>query len=590
LPRDPEPGERRRRARDSAAAALDVVGLAAIGLLVTELFVLDPVGRADLRRPGELLLVLAAIIQLVRAGVAIDRRAHLGRNRVQLALAVAIAVRAGALGADGRLPPWLAGDGGRLGLLGALAALAAWRAVGVLRRRLRATLARGRSSTHRPLNAMLISFPAAAVVGAALLMLPRSHAPGAPPMSFLDAFFTATSAVCVTGLTVRDTGADFSPLGQGVILALIQVGGLGIMTFAMFFSVVLGRASGLSERVAASEVMSGRPLGMAFRLLTFVVVVTVTVELVGALILVDAWPATAGAPFGERLRYSLFHSVSAFCNAGFALAPESLAELRGRPGPLAVMAVLIVAGGIGFGVLLELIVKSWRALSGPLRRAAPPVRLGLHARLVVRTSCALIVVGLAGILLLSRTGTGPGPIEATFLAISARTAGFSTGDLGRLSGATLLLLMGLMFVGASPGSTGGGVKTTTIGVVFAGVRAMWRQRDDVDLMRRTVPAATVRSAFVIVVVSAGLVFVTALVLMASQPHLAFRDVLFEVTSAYATVGLSTGVTGELDPFGRVVLCVAMYLGRLGPLSIMVLLVRGRRRLSYRYAEEGVEVG
>lgn len=587
------------RVRRLLRATFHVIGIVAMLLVLFEYGVLEPGSREIVAALGNGLLAGGATAVLLRAFVARDFRSFVARNQAHVLIGSVIVGRevgrrllAGTAGGEVLGAPWL-----RHVLLGAMVMLELWAIV--------AALLTPRSSVREgglaldPLRVMIASFPTLALVGAFLLLMPRSRLPGAEPLTFLDAFFTATSAVCVTGLTTRDPASELSTVGQTVVMILIQFGGLGIVTFAAFFSVLLGRRGSLEQRAAVSEALEQRPVHTAYELVTFIVVFTFVVEAVGAILLLDAWSAGVGKPLFERLRLSAFHSVSAFCNAGFSLEPGSLAGQRDDPLVLTVMGLLVVLGGLGFAVHHEIFGRIRErfhqrrpgpTLGVPGRR---PRRLSLHARLVVRLSAWLIAGGGLALYALERlehgeAGLGVG--EAMFLSVSSRTAGFATSNLAELSQAGLLVVMLLMFVGASPGSTGGGIKTTTLGVMAAAIRSMWRQRLAVDLLRRSVSLVVVRSAFVIVSLNAILVAVATLCLLVAHPELDFAHLLFEVVSAVGTVGLSTGITPRLGGFAQVVLCVAMLLGRLGPLSMMVLLTRRHSRLTYRYPDEDVAVG
>ena len=438
----------------------------------------------------------------------------------------------------------------------------------------------------RPAQLMAISFAFAIGIGSVLLMQPAATVSGVR-MPLVDALFTATSATCVTGLIVRDTATYFTPLGQGVILALIQVGGLGIMTFSVSLAVFLGRQIDVRRQAALQDMLDHDALTGVRRLLIFIVGMTVAFEFLGALSLTLAWrdrfPSLI-ATFG----HATFHSVSAFCNAGFSTFSDSLVGFQGDPATQAVIALLIIAGGLGFLVIRDLL----GAISSRRRRGR---LFRVQTRLVLSVSVLLIALGWLLIYIFERHASfshlspGRALLASLFQSITARTAGFNTCNMGMLSPATLLTLIVFMFIGASPGSTGGGIKTTTFAVLVAAVYASLRQREYTEIHRRTVPIDVVRKALSVLALSLMVVIGFSLFLLyrESQPPLAL---IFETVSAFGTVGLSTGVTPSLSTSGRLAIVVLMYVGRLGPLTVAYLFASRRPSPRYRYAEERVMIG
>jgi trk system potassium uptake protein TrkH len=401
----------------------------------------------------------------------------------------------------------------------------------------------------------------------------------------------------VTGLTVADTGTRFSPFGQAVILALIQVGGLGIMTFAVFVGVVLGRKVAFTDRMVIQDSMHHTPKAGVRRLVRYVLTFTLAVEAAGALLL---WlDFRHGFRAGEAVWHSVFHSVSAFCNAGFGLFPDSLVRYRGDLLVNLVVTALIVVGGLGFLVNMEL----WDGARARLRGGRAPL-LTLHTRLALVVTVSLLAVGTIAFLLLEWDNVlrGMPPMErllaAWFQSVTPRTAGFNTVDYGRLSSDTLFLTVFLMFVGASPGSTGGGIKTTTLGLLFALVVARWRGRGRAAVFHRTIPHAVMDRALLITLLAGALVFLAIGLLVASETHGTpfvaadhrFLALMFEAVSAFGTVGLSTGVTASLSPTGKLVLIALMFAGRVGPLTLVLAVGSRQERGRFRYAEENVMVG
>ncbi|MEX2188799.1 MAG: potassium transporter TrkG [Pirellulales bacterium] len=453
-------------------------------------------------------------------------------------------------------------------------------------------------SGWHPATVLLLSFLAAVLIGAALLTLPVARA-GPGRADFSTALFTSTSAICVTGLIVVDTGTYWSREGQIVILALIQIGGLGIMTFGAFFSLLVGRGLLIREAVLMGDIMERRMVTEVRSLVLVVLGFTVTCESVGAMLISGLW---ADLPSRERLFQSVFHSVSAFCNAGFALAPDSFERYAYKWQVWGALAGLIVAGGLGFVVIENgmrwLIDQPIRMVRRMLdRRQRRPYRLSLTTRLVWITTLVLLVAGTALILWIEndRLFSGrswPQKLSlAWFQSVTCRTAGFNTLPIAQLTEVALFLSIILMFIGASPGSTGGGVKTTSVAVATLTLRAILRSRPRVEVFRRTIPELLVYRALLVVALSTGFVVTLTLILLAIESHSGrFLDYLFEVTSAFATVGLSTGVTPELTEGGRAVIVIAMFAGRVGPLTLFMALAGASAAERYRYPEESVVLG
>lgn len=433
------------------------------------------------------------------------------------------------------------------------------------------------------------------LLGTLLLSLPVAHA--AEPVSVLDAFFTATSATCVTGLTVVDTGTRFSPFGQAVVLGLIQIGGLGLMTFAVFVGIALGGRVAFSERMVIQESMHHTPSAGVRRLVRYVLAFTLVSEAVGALWL---WlRLRQDLPPGAAAWSAVFHSVSAFCNAGFGLFPDSLVRYRGDLAVNLAITGLIILGGLGFLASMELRDQ----LLARLRRLRPP-QATLHTRLVLLVTAVLLAGGALAYLVLEWDNVlhdlppGERLLAAWFLSVTSRTAGFNTVDYGQLSSATLFLTIFLMFVGASPGSTGGGIKTTTFGLLVALVVARWRGRGRASVFHRTIPHAVMDRALLLAMLAWALVSLAIGLLVMAQsagvPHQReeprFVALMFEAVSAFGTVGLSTGITAGLGATSKLVLIALMFMGRVGPLTLILAMSPRQQRGRFRYAEENVMVG
>jgi len=411
-----------------------------------------------------------------------------------------------------------------------------------------------------------VSFLGAIAVGTALLLLPGVDRAGV--VGPLEALFTATSAVCVTGLVVVDTGADLTGTGQGIVLALIQIGGLGIMTFPAVALVMARRRMSLDREASLRETFTPIAGWSVKRVLAAVFVSTLVLEALGYLALrreLGPWSA-------------LFHSVSGFCNAGFSLYADSLAS----HGPRVVVPILVllVLGGLGFTVLLDLVL----AVS---RRGHVP-HVSLHTRLVLVTSALLLAIGFLALLVTE----GGAPWHAAFTSATARTAGFETTPTGALRTGSLLVLVPLMFVGGSPGSTAGGIKTTTLAVLTLLAVSTLRDRERPVVAGREIPRAVLRRAFAVLLCSLAVAGTAALLLVLLEEGRGhdFVDLLFEAVSAFGTVGLSTGITADLSAASKLVLCVTMFVGRVGSLSFFMLLVRAVPPSHVRYPSEEVLVG
>ncbi|MFO8013156.1 MAG: potassium transporter TrkG [Phycisphaerae bacterium] len=478
----------------------------------------------------------------------------------------------------------------------------------------------------RPAVLIVGSFLTLIAIGTGLLLLPAATAEGQPPTTLTDAIFTATSAVCVTGLIVADTGTHWSRFGQYVILMLIQLGGLGLMTYASVFALFMWRGMRIREVLVLREAFTHDLRAEIGRLTTFILLTTLAVEAAGALLLFGLWDHTAAeavVPLGERIFYSVFHSISAFCNAGFCMYADSLIPYRDTWQVTLVFPLLIISGGIGFAVLYNLArLVRYRLLS---RKQVPLAkrRLTLQAKLAIAATVVLLVGGTGLALVLEtapgredawrRTAAGPddptGPDVADasplgrswlrrasgawFLATTARTAGFNTSDTTHLAGPTKFLTVALMFIGASPGSTGGGIKTVTVVVVLCGVWATLRGRGSVQAFQRQIPPETVRRALAILAVGVGWVALTSMALAAwgirDGAEYTFLDALFETQSAFATVGLSTGMTPLLNTFGRLLLAGTMFVGRIGLLTLFVAMQFKTQPQRYEYAKEYVAI-
>ena len=438
-----------------------------------------------------------------------------------------------------------------------------------------------------PAQSLLLGFTALVVVGALLLSLPIASRDGSR-QPWVDAFFTATSAVTTTGLVVVDTGSHYSLFGQVVILVLFQIGGLGYMVFIAFVALIMGRRLSLGAGITLQESIAGLTGSEVRDFIRSVFWYTFLFEAFGAALLSAYW--MGHFPVSRALYLGLFHSVSAFCTAGFALFPDSFVAYRGSVLVNATIAIVTLAGAAGFFVLRD--VTRYLSL---VRAGRRPRRLALHTKLAFTVWVPLLVAGSAIFLAAEPSsvlgGSAPARLaNATFQALSASTTtGFNSIDIGAMTATSLFWLLVLMFVGASPGGTGGGIKTTTLGTVMATVTALLKGGEDTVIFRRRLPEDTVRRALTIGLLATVLITADTLVLTASEEK-PFLPILFEVVSALGTVGLSAGITASLSTAGKILLSATMIVGRLGPLVIGFALLARPRRARFRYAEEKVFIG
>ncbi|MCB2147827.1 MAG: potassium transporter [Deltaproteobacteria bacterium] len=444
-----------------------------------------------------------------------------------------------------------------------------------------------------PARVAILGFAVLITVGTALLMLPASSA--GSPVGLVDALFMSTSASCVTGLSVMDIGRQLTLFGQLVILLLIQVGGLGILTVSTLLLMMMkGRPTLSGQAIIKDTFTYGEGKQTVTSVLRAIFITAFTIEAAGALCL---YLRTAPAAGWEQAAYpAVFHAVSAFCNAGFSLYADSFVGYREDWIVNGVLSLLIIIGGIGFVVIADVKNRFFG-------RKTTMKRLSLHSRLALSASAFLILFGTLAILFMEWNNalsplSLPGRLlAALFQSISARTAGFNTLDMGIMANETLFMLCILMFIGACPGSCGGGVKTTTVaGLAVLGISRL-RGFNRPQVFRRTLTEASISKATSVVMISAAVIILAVMVLMMSelgglshtQTRGRFLELFFEAISAFGTVGLSTGITGTLSPFGRVTIVLLMFIGRLGPMVIGLAVSRERIN-RFQFAEENIMIG
>lgn len=431
---------------------------------------------------------------------------------------------------------------------------------------------------------VLAGFAGLIILGMLLLSLPFATRDGRHT-GLLDALFTATSAVCVTGLVVVDTATHWSGFGQAVILVLIQLGGFGFMTSSIALLLLVGRRPALRDRMMLGESMGGGALGQTLSLVRRVAIATLLIEAAGTLLLLVHFVGVVSP--SEALWWSVFHSVSAFNNAGFDLQGEfrSLTGYQTSPWILLTIASLIIVGGLSYTVLADTVRRrTWR-------------RLSVDTKLTLSTSVGLLLLGTIVTLLLEWNNPETlGPLSwpyrllnAFFQSTTLRTAGFNSLDISGLHEHSLFFNMGLMFIGGASGSTAGGIKVQTFSLLFFAIIASIRGSEDVIAFGRQVPQAQVYRALSVALLAIAIVFTVALILAITESF-DFTDTFFETVSAFATVGLSTGVTPELTVGGRLVIIATMFVGRLGPLTLVLALAARSERRVLRRATESVKIG
>jgi trk system potassium uptake protein len=436
-----------------------------------------------------------------------------------------------------------------------------------------------------------LGFLAIITAGALLLMLPFSSSSG-HWINWITALFTSTSAVCVTGHIVVDTATFFSPFGQVVIMILIQLGGLGYMTATTFLLLLLGRKFGLKDKIALQQALDRQGLHGTKQLLQSIIATTLIFELAGIFILYFSFLPKHGPAYS--LWFALFHSVSAWNNAGFSLFSDNLMGYQASlPINLAITG-LIVFGGIGYEVIFELYLRLRERFSkSPVRTVRT-----LNFKVAVSTTLVLLGIGTIGTLLIEFQNPGtlgplafPGKLLASwFQSVTSRTAGFNTIDIGKMTNAGLFITIALMFVGGSPGGTAGGIKTTTLRVLTSCTNAVLQGKEDVLLYERSVAFSLVLKAVGVTIGSLATVLVATIAICISDSEVEFIRVLFEVVSAFGTVGLSTGITAALTPVAKLILIATMYIGRVGILLLITVFLGDPKRTSVNYPEGSLLVG
>lgn len=437
-----------------------------------------------------------------------------------------------------------------------------------------------------PTQMVIISFAFIILVGALLLVLPISAQMG-KSVSFVDAIFIATSATCVTGLASIDISKDLSLFGQLVLLTLVQVGGLGIMTLSSCVALFMGRNLGVREQVLMQDVLDSSSSEELIQLIVDIVKFTLTIEFLGAMLLTMGF-YLEDYEIGQSLYFGFFHAISAFCNAGFALFTSNIEDFKFSPLIHMTIAGLVILGGLGFSVIQE-ILKA-------IKNRKKFVNFTLHSKIVIVTNVLLIAFGMTYLffgeyLHAFADYTLWGKFQVAFFqSVTTRTAGFNTVNLLELHPHSLYMMIILMFIGASPGSTGGGIKVTTFALLVQSVKSTLSNHNRVEMFERTIPNVIVVRAIAIFIISLITVSTVLLIMMRLEPNKDFLALMFETVSAFGTVGLSMNLTSSLSVMGKLVISLMMYIGRVGPLTLVLAVGQNSQSSRLQYPESKVLIG
>ncbi|WP_066504266.1 TrkH family potassium uptake protein [Abyssisolibacter fermentans] len=436
-----------------------------------------------------------------------------------------------------------------------------------------------------PAQVLVLGFGALILIGATFLNLPVASVNG-KSIGFIDALFTSASAVCVTGLVVVNTAAHWSMFGKIVILILIQVGGLGFMTMATLVALILGRKITLKDRLIIQEELNQFTLSGLVKLTKYVIVSTIMLESLGAFFLSLKFIPIYGPSTG--IWFGIFHAISAFCNAGFDLIGSSMEPFVDSPIVNITIGLLVIIGGLGYTVYIDITTqKNYK-------------RYSLHTKLVLIVTAILLVIGFFAIFFLEYNNPdtlgslsfGGKLMAALFQSIVPRTAGFNSINMGAVTSTSAFIIIILMFIGGSPGSTAGGIKTTSIGAIVLAIISVVRGKNDVEILKRRISIELVFRALAVTGIAFCIVSIVTMILTITESGASFLDIVFETVSAFATVGLSRGITPSLTIIGRLVITITMFIGRLGPLTMAFAFAKKRNNNKgvYRYAEERIIVG
>ena len=444
----------------------------------------------------------------------------------------------------------------------------------------------------KPVQVLALGFLAVLLIGAGILMLPISTATG-EKTSFIDALFTSTSAVCVTGLTTVDTASHWSYFGKTVIICLIQIGGLGFMSFATLFALILGKRVSLKERLILQEAVNTTYISGIIKLVKYILSFTFTIEGIGSLILSTQFIPSYG--FVKGIYFSIFHAISAFCNAGFDLIGNSLLPYQNNAVVILTISILVIIGSLGFAVLLDLF------------NASQSTRFYTHTKFVLTLTAIFLISGTVFIFImeynnpetLGSMGVGGKLLNAFFASVSSRTAGFYSVPLMDLTTGSIFLYFILMFIGGSPGSTAGGVKTTTVGLICLTVISGLRGKEDTELFKRRISKDVIYKAFSILFLSIMIVITITMLLSNTESDtlvngqlIPLENLIFEAISAFGTVGVTLGITPYLSFAGKLLIILTMYIGRVGPITLVMAITRQKKKNAgnIKYPEAKILIG
>ncbi len=451
---------------------------------------------------------------------------------------------------------------------------------------------------NNPALLFSLSFIAIIFLGAGLLMLPNSRN---ADLNFLDALFTSVSAVCVTGLIVVDTATHFTQMGQGIIMILIQIGGLGILTFASYFSYFFKGSSSLENQLTMNDLSSSSNLADVFRTLKYILGITFFIEAVSAL---SIYFSVIGNQFNsqwDRVFFSVFHSISAFCNAGFSTLSNSMAEsgFQFNLGLQIFIIITFILGGLGFPIVANTVeffkYRFLRLLFSKKKYGHRPWVMNINSRINLVTTFSITGVALILYFLFEWNYSLNGfsipekMIGGFFGATTPRTAGFNQVSMDSLNLPTIIMIMGLMWIGASPSSTGGGIKTSTIAVAVLNTFSLAKGKDRVEIYRREISYMSIRRAYSIMFLSIWVIGTAVVIIRSVHPELNFQDILFEVVSAFSTVGLSMGITAKFGSIAKLILMAVMFIGRVGTLTLLIAFFKQVREKNYKYPTEEIMI-
>ena len=451
-----------------------------------------------------------------------------------------------------------------------------------------------------PAQLFILSFLAIILLGTLLLMMPNATVNGIKP---LDALFTSTSAVCVTGLVVLDTAKDFTFFGKIIILSLIQIGGLGIMTFASYFSYFFRGGSSYENQLSLGEMTSSDKLGEVFNTLKRIIIITVIIEALGAVFIFSTLDLSLlDGSVNKGIFFSIFHSVSAFCNAGFSTLSGSLSEpgYAFNYGLHFTVALLFIFGGLGFPIVYNVYRYLKRLLHNIFlstftteKLHHTPWVINLNSRIILGTTFILLLFGTVTIYLFEYDGalkehsTFGAWVQAFFISANNRTAGFNTIDVLTISAPSVMICMFLMWIGASPASTGGGIKTSTFAIATLNIMSLAKGKQRTEIFRREIGEHSIRRAFSIIALSLIVIGFGIFLLVIVEPKKDLMSLAFEAFSAYSTVGLSLNITSTLSPAGKAIIIAIMFIGRVSMFSILIAVMKREKYYNYRYPKEEI---